>query len=78
MSSSIAECKTPSGCAHIPKKSYKGSAGYDLWAAEAKTLKPGSRILIRLDLAMATPKRCYGGLLDDLDWQNLEFLFAVE
>ena len=39
-SSSIVECKTLSGCAHVPQRAYEGSAGYDLWAAEEKTLKP--------------------------------------
>ena len=32
---------------------YQGSAGYDLWAAETKTV-------IRLDLAVAIPEGCYG------------------
>ena len=32
---------------------YQGSAGYDFWAAETKTV-------IRLDLAVAIPEGCYG------------------
>ena len=34
------ECKTYSSHAHIPKRAYPGSAGYDLWVAETKVLKP--------------------------------------
>ena len=62
-SSSIAEYKTLSGCAHVPKRANEGSAGYDLWAAEEKTLKPWDSKLIRLDLAMAIPKGCYGRIV---------------
>ena len=32
------ECKTYSSNAHIPKKPYLDSAGYDLWVAETKVL----------------------------------------
>ena len=44
------ECKTCSSNAHVPKRPYPGSAGYDLWRAETEVLKPWSRELIRLDL----------------------------
>ena len=43
---------------------YQGSAGYDLWAAETKTV-------IRLDLAVAIPEGCYGRLQVNLAWQNV-------
>ena len=42
------------------KRAYLGSAGYDLWAAEAKVLKPWSRELTRLYLFMVTPGGYYG------------------
>ena len=54
------ECKTCSSNAHVPKRAYPGSAGYDLWAAETEVLKPWSRELIRLDLIMAFPEVYYG------------------
>ena len=34
------ECKTYSSNAHIPKRGYQTSAGYDIFAAETKILKP--------------------------------------
>ena len=42
------------------KRACLGSAGYDLWAAEAKVLKPWSRELTRLYLFMVTPEGYYG------------------
>ena len=49
--------------AHVPKKVYPDSAGYDLWAANAKVLKPWSRELIRLDLSIAIPEWYYGRIV---------------
>ena len=57
------ECKTCSNNAHVPKRAYPGSAGYDLWAAETKVLEPWSRELIRLDLFMAISEVYYGGIV---------------
>ena len=59
-SRTVAEFKSLSGCACVPKRPYKGSAGYDLYAAETKTTKPWGREVIALDLAMAIPEGCYG------------------
>ena len=42
---------------------YRGSAGYDLYAAETKVLKPGGRTLIKLDLNIAIPKSYYRRIL---------------
>ena len=53
------ECKTNSSNAHIPKRSSQGSAGYNLWAAEAKVLEPWGRTLIRLNLNIAIPDGYY-------------------
>ena len=47
------EFKTYSTNAHIPKRAYQASAGYDLFAAETKVLKPWGRALIKLDLSMS-------------------------
>ena len=33
------ECKPQSECAHVPKRAYNSSAGYDLWAAESQKNK---------------------------------------
>ena len=54
------ECKTYSSNAHIPKRGYQTSAGYDIFAAETKILKPWCRALIKLDLSMAIPEGYYG------------------
>ena len=59
-SRTVVEFKSLSGCACVPKRAYKGSAGYDLYAAETKTIKPWGREVIALDLAMAIPEGCYG------------------
>ena len=39
-----------------PQKSTEESAGYDLYAAEAKTILPGKNDLVSLDLPWAIPK----------------------
>ena len=57
------ECKTYSSNGHIPKRTYPGSAGYDLWAAETKVLKPWSGESITLDLFMAIPEEHYGRIV---------------
>ena len=54
------EYKRYSVNAHTPKTVYPGSAGYDLWAAERKVLKPWSRELIRLNFFIAIPEGYYG------------------
>ena len=39
-----------------PQKATEESAGYDLYAAEAKTIMPGKNALVCLDLHWAIPK----------------------
>ena len=56
------ECKTFSSNAHIPKRAYQGSAGYNLFAGETKVLKPWGRALIKLDLTIAVPQDYMGKL----------------
>ena len=57
--------------AKVPFQASEDAAGYDLFAAEAKTLLPRSCNSIGLELKMAIPKRYYGksflcsGLLRD-------------
>ena len=48
---------------HIPKRAYHGSAGYDLYTAETKVLKPWIRELTRFDLFMAIPVGYYGRIV---------------
>lgn len=57
------ECKTYFGNAHIPKRAYQGSAGYDHFAAETKVLKPWGRALIKLSLSVAIPEGYYGQIV---------------
>ena len=47
------ECKTYSSNAHVPRSAYQASAGYNLFAAETKVLKPWGKALIKLDLSMS-------------------------
>ena len=60
----VVECKTLSGCAHV----YQHSASYDLWAGDTKTVKTQDREVIRLDLAVAIPERCYGRIAARYGW----------
>ena len=43
-----------------PHKGTEESAGYDLYAAEAKTIMPGKNDLFSLDFCWAIPKGFYG------------------
>ena len=49
--------------AHVPKRAYPSLAGYDLFAAERKVLKPWSRELIRLDLFIAITEAYYENIV---------------
>ena len=46
--------------AHIPGRAFRESAGYDLWVAKRKILKPSSRELVKLELCIVIPKGFYG------------------
>ena len=65
------ECKKYSSNAHIPKRAYPDSAGYDFQAAETKVLKSWNRELIRLDLLMAIPKGYYGRIVGGSGLANI-------
>ena len=54
------EYKRLSSAAHVPKRAYNGSTGYDLCSAEKKNLKPWSNNFILVDLCMAIPEGYYG------------------
>ena len=57
------DCKIYSSDAHIPKRAYPSSAGYDLLVTKTKVLKPWRRELIRLDLFMAIAEGYYGKIV---------------
>ena len=48
---------------HVPLRKTKGSAGYDLYAAENKTIKSGSKDLVCLELYVIIPKGYYGRIV---------------
>ena len=65
------ECKTYSSNAHVFKRAYQGLAGYDLFAAETKVLKPRGRALIKLDLSMAIPEGYCGRIVEHSGLENM-------
>ena len=54
------KCVKLSNNAIIPNRSTSGSAGYDLYSAYSYTVKPYSRILVRTDICLMIPDKCYG------------------
>ena len=70
MKKATIECKTFSSNAHVSKRTYQGSAGYDLFAAETKVLKPWGRALIKLDLGIAIPGGYYGWIVGRSGFAN--------
>jgi dUTP pyrophosphatase len=44
----------------LPTKATEGSAGYDLYSAEEKTIAPHSRALIQTDITIVPPPGTYG------------------
>ena len=44
----------------IPTKGSEGAAGYDLYATDSYTLKPGERRLFKTGISMAIPSHMYG------------------
>ena len=65
------EFKRYSVNAHAPKRAYPGFAGYDLFAAEIKVLKPWNKELIRHDLFIAIPEGYYGRIVGHSDLANV-------
>ena len=60
------ECKTCHSNAHIPRRAYQGSVGYDLtklFVADTKVLKPWGRALIKLDCSIAIQEGYYGQIV---------------
>ena len=65
----VVKCKTLSGCGHVPERAHPGSVGYDVCAAETKTVKPhGGREVITLNIAVVIPGGCYGRVVGR-SWQ---------
>lgn len=46
--------------AHVPKRAYQASAGYDLLSAERKILKPWSKEIVKLVSNIAFLNGYYG------------------
>lgn len=44
----------------LPKRATPGSVGYDLYAAQSVDLDPHSKVMVRLDVAVAVPSGYYG------------------
>eukprot|EP01129_Flabellula_baltica_P017630 TRINITY_DN9829_c0_g1_i1.p1 TRINITY_DN9829_c0_g1~~TRINITY_DN9829_c0_g1_i1.p1 ORF type:complete len:157 (-),score=48.23 TRINITY_DN9829_c0_g1_i1:39-473(-) len=52
--------KRLSETAILPQRQTEGSAGYDLYAAQPKTIPAGSRGLVATDISIAVPHGYYG------------------
>ena len=65
------ESKIYSSNTHILKRAYQASAGYNLFAAETKVLKPWSRALIKLDLSLSIPEGYYGQIVGHSGLPNI-------
>lgn len=48
----------------IPARQTEGAAGYDLYAAESKSIEPSETVRIALDIAMAIPNGWCGSIRD--------------
>ena len=46
--------------ATLPQRASLGAAGYDLFAAEATIISPGTRSVVKTDLSVGIPPRHYG------------------
>ena len=55
--------KRQSSDARVPLRAYPTSVGYDLYAAESKSLKPRDWVLIKLQLSFAIPTGFYGKIV---------------
>ena len=57
-------------------KAFPTSGGYDLYAAERKTIVSHGRELIKSDLCLKIPKGYYGRVVGRADLANFKGLFA--
>lgn len=46
--------------ATLPTRAHEGDAGFDLYAVEAASLKPGTRALVATGVAIELPRGCAG------------------
>ena len=68
--------KRISSNARVPLKAFPTSAGYDLYAAERKTIVSHRRELIKTDLCPEIPKGYYGRVVGRSGLANFKGLFA--
>nr|AAK43558.1 dUTPase [Lumpy skin disease virus] len=59
-SSSVVNCIRLSAFAKLPTTSTDFSAGYDLYSAYDYIVKSKERILVKTDISLSIPKKCYG------------------
>lgn len=64
-----------SQAATLPQRASAGAAGYDLCAAEQTTISPGSRKVVKTDLAIAVPPHHYGRVAPR---SGLSFRFGID
>ena len=68
--------KRQSSDARVPLRAYPNSAGYDLYAAESKILKPRDCSLIKLQLSFAIPTGFYGKIVGCSSLANVHGIVA--
>ena len=68
--------KRISSNANVPMKAFPISAGYDLYAAERKTIVSHRRELIKTDLCLEIPKGYYGSVAGRSGLANFKRIFA--
>ena len=68
--------KRQSSDARVPLRAYPTSAGYDLYAAESKILKPKQWALIKLQLSFAIPTGFYGKIVGRSSLANVHSIAA--
>ena len=62
--------------AKVPMKAFPTSAGYDLYAAERKTIVSHGRELIKTNLCLEIPKGYYGRVVGRSGLANLKGIFV--
>ena len=68
--------KRQSSDARVPLRAYPTSVGYDLYAAESKSLKPRDWVLIKLQLSFAIPTGFYGKIVGRSGLANVHGIVA--
>ena len=68
--------KRQSSDARGPLRAFPTSVGYDLYAAESKSLKPRDWVLIKLQLSFAIPTGFYGKIVGRSGLANVHGIVA--